>query len=69
MLFGLILAGVVGRRFLGRAAIPAALLALLPLGGVSVPAALVLAALIAALTRAGVFAYRRLQHRLLPAAP
>jgi hypothetical protein len=69
MLFGLILAGVVGRRLLGRAAIPAALLSLLPLGGVSAPAALVLAALIAALTWAGVFAYRRLQHRLPPASP
>ncbi len=35
LLFGLLLAGVVGRRLLLRAAVPAALLALLPIGGVA----------------------------------
>ncbi len=69
LLFGLILAGVVGRRVLVRAALPAALLALLPIGGVGAPPALLLIVVIAALTWAVVFAYRRLQHRLTPATP
>ncbi|HYS04634.1 MAG TPA: hypothetical protein VEW47_05515 [Candidatus Dormibacteraeota bacterium] len=69
LLFGLLLAGVVGRRLLVRAAVPAALLAILPLGGLGAPAALLLVALVAAMTWAAVFAYRRLQQRLTPATP
>ena len=69
LVFGLLLAGVVGRRLLVRAAVPAALLAILPLGGLGAPAALLLVALVAAMTWAAVLAYRRLHHRPQPATP
>ena len=56
-------------RSLVRAAVPGTLLAILPLGGLGAPAALLLVALVAAMTWAAVFAYRRLQQRLTPATP
>jgi hypothetical protein len=69
LLFGSILAGVVGRRLLARAAVPAALLALLPTGGVGAPAVILLIVVITVLTWGMVLVYRRLPRRFLPAAP
>jgi hypothetical protein len=68
LLLGLVMAGVLERRLLVRAAIPATLLALLPLGFLGPPGALLLVSLITALTWASVFLYRRLHRQPLPAA-
>jgi hypothetical protein len=68
LLIGLVLAGVLNRRLLVRAAIPATLFALLPLGSLAPPGALLLVSLITALTWASVFLYRRLHRQPLPAA-
>jgi len=59
----------VRQRLLARAALPAALLALLPLGGLSPQAALLIVVLVAGITWAMILAYRRLQQRLQPATP
>ncbi len=59
ILLGLALAGVVARNLLQRGALPAALLALLPWGGVTAPAALFVMVGAAFVTWAGVILYRR----------